>query len=136
MMSKEISPLGRKTGHSPEIRSILKAARRRDGLSARELCSRIGAIMRESDPDAADPHQNTIYNWESLERDPGMAALELWALALGYRLVVGLVDANQLRDPVQLSTDEGAQVGRIVDRMPPRQRAAMLALAHSMQEEG
>lgn len=135
MAAREHNPIGRKTGHSPEIRRVLRAARERDGLSARELSERIGAILREQDPNARDPHMNTIYNWERSERDPGVDALELWALALGYRLVVALVDAETKRDPILLSTDEGAKVGRIVDQMPPRQRAAMMALAMSMQEE-
>lgn len=121
------------TGHSKGLRLTLKAARETQGLSAREVARRIHQHLVEiGDEDATEPHQNTIYAWESFARHPSVANFAAWARVLGYRLIVELDAAEGGRVPVLVRTAEAAEAARRIDMMKDDQRHSILTIIRSM----
>lgn len=137
-MSQNRVPIGpdiHTSGHSQRLRSVLRTARKEQGIKAVEVCRRIGVILTEyarvRDPSAFDvdpPHTNTLYSWERFDRHPGIDSMAAWARALGYRLLVDLDDATHPRHHVLLDHAESVQLARIVDALPSDERAALLKL--------
>ena len=123
----------RGTGHSKRLRTILKEARERLDLSAREVAERIAAHLRDvGDTDATPPSVNTIYSWEKFERHPSISNFAAWARVLGYRLIVELDAADSKRHPILVRTEEAAEAARRIDRLDEKQREAVLLLIRSM----
>lgn len=123
------------SGHTERLRAMLREARERQGLSAREVCARIGARLRERDPAAKDPHENSLYSWESMKRNPTVDNMAAWAYAVGLRLQVDLVPRGDRRYPTLLATAEAVAVARLVDQMGADQRRAMLAVARGFRRD-
>jgi hypothetical protein len=131
--------LNQKSGHSKRLRATLKAARERQGVSARGLsiliAQRKTLLQRELDPDAPDEmpvHENTIYGWERFEYHPNIVDFAAWARVLGYRLVVDLDDADDSRTMVLLATREAVEAARSVDMMPEAQRELVINLIRGL----
>lgn len=123
------------TGHTERLRTLLREARLARDLSAAEVCARIGARLRERDPAARDPHENSLYAWESMRRNPTIDHMAAWAYAVGLQLVVDLTERGERRLPTLLRTQEAVAVARLVDQMPAEQRAALLTLARGMRRD-
>ena len=120
------------SGHSRALRDQLRQAREGQHLSAREVCARIGARLRDYDPSATDPHINTLYAWERFERHPSISNFAAWARVLGFRLVVELADGSSSRRPVMLRTDEAVQAARLMDQLSFHDRGVVLGVARAM----
>ena len=124
------------TGHARGLRLILREARLKKGLSAREVCEQIAAeLQRLGDTEATPPSSTALYYWEAFERHPSIANFAAWARVLGFRLVVELVEANSERAAVLVRTDEAAEVARRVDRLPEVRRKAIVEVIRAMTED-
>jgi transcriptional regulator with XRE-family HTH domain len=99
-----------RTGHSEALRSKLRAARERRGLTQPELAQLITEELKRPKPLAP----SALSQWETFDRHPRIDDMAAWARVLGLRLVVELDDAQGKRIPVMLSP-EVAEVAREIE---------------------
>lgn len=113
--------------HSRDLRRILRDARERLKLSAEGLGERIAAELERYDAeDPAPPHPNTVYAWEKFRRHPNIDRFAAWARALGYRLVVELVEVGSAARAIMVRTDEAAEAARRIDRLDTASRKRVI----------
>lgn len=126
-MDDDFEPAFQSSGHSRALRSRLRAARERLGLSGDAVARRIQTIIGDDEP----VHRGTISNWETFKRHPRIDVFAAWARAVGLRLIVDLDAADGKRIPVLLDP-ETAEVARELDLLTPEDRKIIAATVRRM----
>jgi transcriptional regulator with XRE-family HTH domain len=100
-----------------EPRDLLRAARRRRGLTQAELAARAGTS------------QPVVSAYEHGRRDPGFATLSRLIAATGERLIIDAAPPTSDLDPPRDLDEHNRRfldVLSLVDAVPPRARPAVL----------
>lgn len=114
-------------GHSVDDRTLaslkarLKLAREEQGLTAKRVAELVGEKQGRG-----PLHENTIYYWESLKREPAIDAFRDWAEVLGYRLIVDLDSGAGGRFSVLLSSNDAAEAARLFESLAESDRGLAL----------
>lgn len=119
---------GDRYSHTRWLRERLRDARKEQGLTALEVDRRIVAALKEE----RKPNPQRIYHWENLAAHPSIAAYAAWSRALGFRLVVQLVDAGSEARSVLVRSDDAARVALLLDAAPPEKREAIARMVETL----
>lgn len=79
-----------KTDHIKILHTFLTRARKRKGITSQQLAD----LMTEDSGREKPYSRQTVYNWEHFRAHPSIDVYASWARALGFRLVVDVVEGE------------------------------------------
>lgn len=126
-MDAQNTPLSEASGHSRHLRSLLRAARERVGLTQQQVADKITERLQLERPLSG----SAVSEWERFGRHPAVNVMAAWARVVGLRLLVELDASTGPRIPV-LVRPETADLARSIDLLSDEDRALVSSMVSRM----